>query len=225
VAHRAGPIRPGERRQAGPNHPAVARPAAPNHPAVARPAAPIRLAVHPPEVRPEAARRPEVPTRRAVHLAAVHPPEVVRREVPHRPAVHPPVVRREVPLRPAVHPPVVRPEAARRPEVPRLAAPIRPEAVHPAVPSHRAAARIRVHGRSASFEHLPVALRQVQTNQSPNAYPIVGDIATPGSGKSATTFISAVTPCPGPPVGIMIPKPPPANPLPLWRQTVSVCVG
>jgi len=220
-AHRLGPSRLEEHRQA-------ARPAAPT-PAVRRQDArhqDARLppAEHRPEARPAGPNPPKVhPARPAAVHQAVHPhleahPGEALLAAPNRPAVRRPGAhqgarRPEDPNRPAVH---RRPEDPSRPAEPRLAE----------VRSHPVAARIRVHGRSASFEHPPwPASRQVETNQSPNAYPIDGDMAMPESGNIVTTFTSAVTPCPGPPVGTMIPRPPPAKAMPLWRQTVSVWVG
>ena len=189
-------------------------PEVPSPPAEHPPAAPNPLVGHAAPLEGPLAERPLEDLPPVPILRAGVPREVlleVLLEVPILPVDVPPTVRhREVPIRhPVVRPeallPAVRPEARRLaahppaapilPAVPRLAAPI-PPAVHRAgARVHRAAARIRVHGRSPSFEHPPwFAPRADQTNQSPNAYPIDGDNAIPESGNSATSFTSAVTP-------------------------------
>ena len=184
----------------------------PERPGARRPDARLLPVEHRPEARPAGPTPPELPPAHpeAVHLAA-HPEAHLGEALlaaPNPPAVRRPGVQRAarrpaVPTRPAVH---LRPEDPIRPAEPHLAE----------VRSHRAAARIRVHGRSASFEHPPWSVsRQFQMNQSPNAYPIDGDMAIPESGNIVTIFTSAVTPCPGPPVGTMTPKPPPAKAMPL----------
>ena len=223
------PIRLAERRPADPSrrpavragHPEVRR----RHPAerhlevpIPREEVPPEVPIPPVDVHP-AVRRPEAP----IHPEARHP-EAVHPEARH-PEVHLEARRPEVPSHPAAHPAAHledRPEARRHledpihPVVHHLAGPIHPAVHQEGARVHRAAARIRLHGRSPSFEHPPwSAVGAAQTNQSPNAYPIVGDKATPESGNSAMIFTSAVTPCPAPPVGIMAPNPPPANALPL----------